>query len=169
MRSFALRNVKLRPGEEHREEIELDLEPFELGGQHYLPVPAAVPAELVVTRATSGLVLDLGFEARLHGPCYRCLEDAALDVPIAAREYQASDPAEVEELRSPYVEDDQVNLSDWGRDAVGLALPDKILCRSDCAGLCPACGKNLNDEPHVHEETSSDPRWEALEALRERL
>ena len=39
----------------------------------------------------------------------------------------------------------------WARDAVALALPEKILCRPDCAGLCPECGKNLNDEPHEHE------------------
>jgi uncharacterized protein len=47
-------------------------------------------------------------------------------------------------------------------------LPDKILCRPDCAGLCPVCGKDLNAEPHEHVEESSDPRWAALEALRER-
>ncbi len=169
MRSFALRNVKLRPGEEHREEIELDQEPFDLGGQRYLPVPAAVPANLAVSRATSGTVFELRFEARLHGPCYRCLEDAVLDVPIGAREYQATNPGEAEELRTSYVVDDQLDVAAWARDAVGLALPDKILCRPDCAGLCPVCGKNLNVEPHAHEQKSSDPRWQGLEALRERL
>jgi uncharacterized protein len=51
---------------------------------------------------------------------------------------------------------------------VALALPDKILCRPDCAGLCPECGKNLNDEPHTHEEAIVDSRWAALEALREK-
>ncbi len=48
-----------------------------------------------------------------------------------------------------------------------LELPDKILCRDDCAGLCPVCGKDLNVEPHVHEEHESDPRWAALQALRD--
>ena len=72
-----------------------------------------------------------------------------------------------EELRTPYLVDDQLEVSAWARDAVALALPDKILCRPDCAGLCPVCGKNLNDEPHEHEERAADPRWAALEALRE--
>ena len=58
-------------------------------------------------------------------------------------------------------------MSEWARDAVALALPDKILCRPDCAGLCGVCGKNLNDEPHAHEEQHGDPRWAALEALRD--
>jgi DUF177 domain-containing protein len=169
MRSFNLRQVKLRPGEEQREEIELDLEPFELGGERYLPVPETVPAELAITRASTGIVLDLGFVCRLHGPCYRCLGDAALDVTIASREYQATNPDGVDELRTPYLEDDNLDLGSWSRDAVALELPDKILCRADCAGLCPMCGKNLNDEPHEHEEEHSDSRWAALESLREQL
>ena len=52
---------------------------------------------------------------------------------------------------------------------MALALPDKILCRPECAGLCPVCGKNLNDEPHTHEEEQADSRWAALEQLRDRL
>ena len=92
MRSLNLRHIKLRSGEEYRDEIELELEPFELGGERYLPVPDKVPAELAITKASTGTVLELGFTARLHGPCYRCLGDAVLEVPIAAREYQANNP-----------------------------------------------------------------------------
>jgi len=169
MKSFNLRQVKLRPGEEYRDAVDLELEPFELGGERYLPVPAAVPAELAITKATTGTVLQLKFATRLHGPCYRCLGDAVLEVAIDAREYQATNPQESDELRTPYLEDDNLNLAAWARDAVALALPDKILCRTDCAGLCPVCGKNLNDEPHVHEEHETDSRWAALEGLREQL
>jgi len=164
-----LRQIKLRSGEEYRDEIELELEPFELGGERYLPVPDKVPAELTITKASTGTVLELGFTARLHGPCYRCLGDAVLEVPISAREYQANNPEGEEELRTPYLTDDNLDLTAWSRDTVALALPDKILCRAECAGLCPTCGKNLNDEPHEHEDQQSDSRWSALEALREKL
>src|SRR5438034_192359 len=92
MRSLNLRQIKLRSGEEYRDEIELELEPFELGGERYLPVPDRVPAELAITKATTGTVFDLRFTTRLHGPCYRCLEDAVLEVPITGREYQATNP-----------------------------------------------------------------------------
>jgi uncharacterized protein len=169
MRSLNLRQIKLRSGEEYRDEIELELEPFELGGERYLPVPDKVPAELAITKASTGTVLELGFTARLHGPCYRCLDDAVLEVPISAREYQANNPEGEEELRTPYLTDDNLDLTAWSRDAVALALPDKILCRADCAGLCPMCGKNLNEDPHEHEEEPSDSRWSALESLREQL
>jgi uncharacterized protein len=168
MTSFNLRHVKLRPGEEHREALDVELPAFEFGGQRYLPVPEEVESLLVVTRATTGTVFTLAFTVRLHGPCYRCLEDAVLELPIAVTEYQATAPDD-EELTTPYVTDEQLDVSGWARDAVALALPNKILCRSDCAGLCPACGKNLNEEPHTHEEETADPRWEALEALKDKL
>jgi DUF177 domain-containing protein len=169
MKSLNLRQLKLRSGEEYRDEIELELEPFELGGERYLPVPGTVPAELAISKATTGTVFQLGFTARLHGPCYRCLGDAVLALPISAREYQATNPDGSDELRTPYLVDDNLDLIAWARDAVALAVPDKILCRGDCAGLCPTCGKNLNDEPHTHDEEPSDSRWAALESLREQL
>jgi uncharacterized protein len=169
VKTFSLRTLKLRPGEEYRDEIELELEPFELGGQRYLPVPEKVPAELRISRASTGTVFELRFGVRLHGPCYRCLDDAVLDLPISAREYQATSPGDAEELTTQYVTDDRLELATWARDATALALPDKILCRPDCAGLCPVCGRDLNDEPHTHEEELVDPRWSGLAELRDRL
>jgi uncharacterized protein len=168
MTSFNLRHVKLRPGEEHREALEVELPAFEFGGQRYLSVPEEVESLLVVTRATTGTVFTLAFTVRLHGPCYRCLDDAVLELPIAVTEYQATVPDD-DELTTPYVDDEQLDVSAWARDAVALALPTKILCRPDCAGLCPECGKNLNEEPHTHEQETADPRWDALEALKDKL
>jgi uncharacterized protein len=165
---FSLRQVRLRSGEEFRDEVEIVVEPLELGGERYLPVPDPIPAELSIHQASTGSVFELAFRVRLHGPCVRCLDDAVLDVPIRAREYQATRP-DSDELRSPYVVDDKLDLSAWARDAIMLELPEKILCRPECAGLCPVCGKNLNDEPHGHDETPTDPRWSALERLRDRL
>ena len=168
MTVFNLRNLRLRSGEQFVDTKDVQLEPLELGGQRYLPVPATVPAELSITRASTGTVFELRFDARLHGPCYRCLEDSVLDVPIQAHEYEANAP-ETDEMRTPYVQDDKLDLSAWARDAVALALPDQILCRNDCAGLCPVCGKNLNAEPHEHEETATDERWAPLAELKEKL
>lgn len=166
MTTLDLRTLKVRSGEQWRDERQIELEPFELGGQRYVAVPQVVPAEVTVTRASTGTVFELRFDARLHGPCFRCLDDAVLDVPVEAREYQAANPGGDEELQSQYLADDKLDLSAWARDTIALELPDKILCRPACAGLCAVCGKNLNDEPHEHEEATTDPRWAALEALR---
>jgi uncharacterized protein len=167
--TLSLRQIRLRSGEEYRDTKDVELGSFELGGQRYLPVPGTVPADLTITRASTGTVFALSFAARIHGPCYRCLADAVIDLPISAREYQATNPGESEELRTPYVADDRLELSAWARDALALALPDKILCKPDCAGLCPVCGRDLNVEPHAHEESEGDPRWSALAELRDRL
>jgi uncharacterized protein len=166
---FPLRRLRLRSGDEHRDAVEIELEPFELGGQRYLPVPQAVEAELTLVQATTGLDMRLAFAVRLHGPCVRCLADAVLDVSIDAREYHADDAGAGEELRSEYVVDDQLELTAWARDAIALALPDQILHAPDCAGLCPFCGKDLNVEPHTHDDVVADPRWSALEELKDRL
>ena len=169
MTVFSLRKLRLRTGEEHRDDVAVQLEPFELGGQRYLAVPAHATAELTIGRATGGDLFRLRFATRMHGPCMRCLEDAVVDVVVAAQEYHAADPAAGEEMRSEYVVDDQLLVSTWARDAMALQLPDQILCRPDCAGLCPECGKNLNREPHVHPEETADPRWAVLGDLRDQL
>jgi uncharacterized protein len=169
MRSFNLRAIKLRSGEEYRDEVELELQPFELAGERYIAVPERVPGELTIAKASTGTVFELSFTGRLHGPCFRCLDDAVLELPIEAREYHATNPGEADELRTPYVSDDKLDLVAWARDALALELPEKILCRPDCAGLCPVCGRNLNEEPHAHADEVTDPRWADLEKLRDRF
>ena len=169
MTTFNLRTVKLRAGEQFRDVRTVDLEPLALGGQRYVPLPESPEVALSLTQTSSGLVLELELDVRVLGPCVRCLADAGLDVRVGAREYQATSPGESDELTTPYVTDSKLDLSAWAHDAVALALPDKILCREDCAGLCPVCGKDLNREPHEHEAEQLDPRWEALSELRDRL
>jgi uncharacterized protein len=163
---FSLRHLRLRPGEEHREELAVELAPLTLGGVLYEATPSTVPAELVVQRAQTGDVFRLRFATRVEGPCMRCLAPAGVDVVVDAQEYESSDPAAAEELRSEYVRDGELDVGAWAHDQVALNLPEPILCRPDCAGLCPVCGRNLNDDPHEHDEVVVDPRWAALEALR---
>jgi len=166
MTTFDLRTLRIRSGDQAGERVEIEVEPLALAGQAYEPKPNPAPAELTVTRASSGAVLELALDVALQGPCFRCLQDAELPLQLRLREYQATKP-DSEEERTEYLEDDRLDLSAWAHDAIALALPDKILCRPDCAGLCPVCGKDLNVEPHEHVDERTDPRWAALEALRE--
>ena len=169
MTTFDLRRLRLWSGQEHREAVEIELEPLHYGGQSYLPVPGTVLAELTLDCTASGILFLLRFDARFFGPCYRCLGDAELSLTISGQEYQASSPGEAEELQTPYLADDLLDLSRWARDAVALALPEKILCRPECAGLCPECGRDLNREPHEHVHEEVDPRWGPLAELRDEL
>jgi uncharacterized protein len=159
--TFNVRTVKLRPGEQFRDVRSVDLEPLDLGGQRYVPIPESPEAVITLTQTSSGLVLELELEVRMVGPCVRCLADAGVSLHVESQEYQATSPGESDELTTPYLVEHRL--------AVALALPDKILCRDDCAGLCPVCGRDLNREPHEHEGEPSDPRWAALADLKDRL
>jgi uncharacterized protein len=164
--TFPLRTLALRPGQEARRAVDVDVEPFRLGGDLY-PVNTPVAVELTIQRAVTGDIFRLVFSAVLTGPCMRCLQPATQQVAVDARDYEAESGEATAELHTEYVRDGELDLSAWARDQIAFALPEQILCRPDCAGLCPVCGKDLNDEPHEHVEETTDPRWAALEALRE--
>jgi uncharacterized protein len=162
-----LARLSLSHGEGRRLELPVRLEPLELAGQAYAVAPESVPARLDVSRPSGGYAFRLRFPLRIEGPCMRCLEAAAMETEADAREV-AHDDTDDEELRSPYVEDDELDLGRWAHDAAVLAIPTQFLCREDCAGLCPACGESLNDaDPaeHKHEQTP-DPRWAKLQELK---
>ena len=153
-------------GEGRKLELAVAIEPFVLGGESYKVEPELVPVRLDVSRTTGmGYALRLRLDAALSGPCMRCLEAASPRFTVDARE--VSQPGEGEELASPYVESGVLDLRGWARDALALALPASVLCRPDCAGLCPVCGANLNSAgPDHHHEREPDPRWAKLSEVR---
>jgi uncharacterized protein len=160
-----LAGLRLTPGEGRRLELEVPIEPLSLGAERYEAAPATVPVKLEVSRmAGGGYALHLRFATHLSGPCMRCLKDAAPAVEVEAREVDR--PGEGEELDSPYVEGERLDLAAWAHDAFALASPSKVLCREDCAGLCPICAADLNEAGpgHTHER-EPDPRWSKLREL----
>ena len=163
---FDLGALRLTSGEGRRLDVEVSLHPLTLGGERYTPDPPVVPARLDISRTTgSGYALRLSFEVSVTGPCMRCLSPAAPTFEIDARE--VSQPGGGEELQSPYVDDEVLDLGGWAHDALALVLPTQILCRPDCAGLCPVCGADLNQAgPDHHHEQSPDPRWAKLSEIR---
>ncbi len=169
MTTVDLRTLRLRPGEVRRETFDVELEPFVLGGQRYEATPSTIPVDLDMAQASGALVFDLRLRVHLTGACMRCLGHAEVERALRARELHDFDAPPGDELRSDYVVDGHLQLSTWARDAVALELPEQILCRDDCAGLCPVCGKDLNAEPHEHTEREPDPRWAALAELRDEL
>jgi uncharacterized protein len=161
-----LARLSLSHGEGRRLDLPVRLEPLELAGQKYV-APGSVTARLDVSRPSGGYAFRLRFPLRIEGPCMRCLENAALEAAVDSREV-AQDDTDDEELRSPYVEHDELDLGRWCHDAAVLTIPTRFLCRPDCAGLCPVCGEPLNDaDPADHEhESEPDPRWAKLKELK---
>jgi uncharacterized protein len=167
-RAFAVDLAALRLGaaEGRRLELEVEIAPLVLGSERYTAQPARVPATLDVSRMLGGgYALRLRLRAALAGPCMRCLKDAAPPVEVDAREVDR--PGGGEELDSPYVQDETLDLAAWARDAFALGAPVKVLCREDCAGLCPICAADLNEEgPEHRHERLPDSRWAKLRELR---
>jgi uncharacterized protein len=164
--SFDLGRLRLTTGEGRRLELEVALDPLLFGGETYTATPHAVDAILDISRTTHhGYALRLRFDASLQGPCMRCLEPARPEISVDSRE--VDQPGDVEELRSPYVTDEVLDVHAWARDALALALPAQLLCRAECAGLCATCGTDLNTAgpEHAHER-EPDPRWAKLGEIR---
>jgi uncharacterized protein len=163
---FDLAALRLATGEGRRIELAVELDPFELGGERYSVAPPLLDAILNVSRTTgSGHALRLRFQARLEGPCMRCLAAAEPLLEIDARE--VSQPGSGDELQSPYVNEGVLDVRAWAREALALTLPTRILCRPDCAGLCAVCGADLNEAGPDHgHEPEPDPRWAKLAELK---
>ncbi len=162
--SFDLARLNLRSGEGKRLELEVELGSFRFGEEGYVAEPSVVPVVLDISRMTgNGWALRLRFDAALRGPCMRCLEDAAPSVAVDAREVHQ--PGGGDDLESPYVEGEELDLRQWAHDALVLALPVQVLCRPDCAGLCVECGADLNKDPDHTHGPKLDPRWAKLGEL----
>lgn len=115
---------------------------------------------------------------RLEWACARCLEPVILDVqrnfdllyrPQGADAGRAELSVTAAEAEVSYYEGEGLLLEDVIREQVLLAVPLKAICREDCKGLCPHCGKNLNNEQCSCAEPVEDPRWNALKEMRGKL
>lgn len=159
-----LGSLTLSPGEGRRLDLDVTIDSLVLADQRYAP-QGPVGAHLDVSRTMGGYSLRLRADVPLEGPCMRCLERADRGIAIDARE--VDQPGGGEELSSPYVVRDELDLRSWARDALALALPAQIVCTEECRGLCAVCGENLNtaEAEHAH-EPEPDPRWAALRELR---
>lgn len=164
--TFDLAGLRLSPGEGRKIELRVPIDALELGGERYRARPEQVPVVLDVSKMTGGgYALRLKLSATLSGPCMRCLKEAAPEVEVQVREVDV--PGEGEELESPYVHGEIVDVAVWAHDAFALAAPAKVLCKEDCRGLCPECAVDLNDAgpEHAHER-APDSRWAKLSELK---
>lgn len=126
-----------------------------------VPQGSEITLDLKLESVIEGVLVTGTAEAELAGQCCRCLEPLSDDDVFDLQELYYYPGQDADEEAS-FVVDEQIDLDSAIRDAVVLTLPFQPLCRDDCAGLCPDCGANLNNDPgHSHGE-QIDPRWAAL-------
>lgn len=115
-------------------------------------------------------------ETKLELSCARCLEPVVEEVHRAFDLFYSPLPKGVKPEEERLKEDDAdigfyqgdgLFFTDVLREQVLLAVPMKAICRSDCRGLCAACGANLNYEDCRCETHSTDPRLAPLARLKQ--
>jgi uncharacterized protein len=126
--------------------------------------PISVDVEL--ESLTDGIVVTGRVATQWVGDCRRCLGPVTGTMDVVVRELYQPRPDNDDAFA---IDGDFLDLEPLVREAVLLELPLAPLCRPDCAGLCPECGADRNETDCGHTEVSGDPRWAALEELRERL
>jgi uncharacterized protein len=115
------------------------------------------------------------FSAGITARCHRCLKPIDLDLSRSFhltylppdKERFAKEEVELtdSELEVSYMDSVFLPLHEMIREQVYLALPMKFLCTSDCKGLCPHCGVNMNEVECECAREEMDPRWASLKAI----
>jgi uncharacterized protein len=186
---LTLKSMEFKVSELEKEPIEFDLQldpgsiDFGIEATQDGPLSASGRAEVIHEhRGPKDIVADIRLRGQYAGefqlPCARCVEP--VDVPLAGdydlifRPVEADADAPERSITAPeteigYYQKDSLLLEDVLREQVLLSLPVRTLCKPDCKGLCPRCGKNRNLEACTCDEGPADPRWEALADLRGRI
>ena len=150
------------PGERRRVEVD---GPIAEVANSAARVTGEVRADLMLESLGGGALAAHGtVTAAWTGECRRCLGEASGVVAAEVRElFETGSDGE----ETYPVDHDQIDVEPLVRDAVLLELPLAPLCREACEGLCPVCGANRNDDDCGHEPDTRDPRWAALDDLKE--
>jgi uncharacterized protein len=133
------------------------------------------------TKIGRQVLVQASFLIPLTSPCKRCLEAVNLSENVElirtfvpdeqkrpARPHEGEgaeasfEPALVDEET---YQGKELDLAPAIREQILLSLPVAPLCREDCKGLCPRCGKDLNDGECGCDRTVLDPRWAALKGI----
>jgi uncharacterized protein len=133
-----------------------------------------VEGSVKLTRTNRGILVQGTLHTEFPVECSRCLKmfDCPLTVNIEEEYFPVIDvnsgtSIEIPEDADSFTIDEHhiLDLSEAIRQNALLAIPMKVICRKDCAGLCPECGKNLNEGQCDCNTENIDPRWAKLVKL----
>ena len=123
---------------------------------------------LHLSRSSRGILVQGALETSMQGQCGRCLSSAAIHIDVALEELFVY-PPELGVEESTVAEDGILDVAPLLREEIFLLTPIGVLCRPDCAGLCPNCGSNLNEGACGCLPEAVDPRFVMLQALKDDL
>jgi uncharacterized protein len=148
-----------------RKTVDVVLPPTDLGVDDERII-GEITVDLLATSNIDGVVVEGTITTPWRATCRRCLADVAGTAHIDVEEvYQDVSTASVVDGDAFPIEGDQIDLVPAVREAILLELPDDVLCRDDCAGICPMCGADRNQVTCDCDTTVRDERWAALADL----
>lgn len=119
----------------------------------------------VLTNTKKGILFEADGNTEVIYLCSRCLEKVKVPVPFHINEmFYPSGSVENEKEAETFC-DDEIDLTDVIQRSILENLPMKVVCKEECKGLCPKCGKNLNEGDCDCSDTQFDPRLESLRTL----
>ncbi len=138
-----------------------------------VPATAPLTGQVRLTRTDRGILVDAHLRTRVKLTCGRCVKEFEQDLPIDFTEEFMSTvdvdtglPVAVEDPEAFTIEEDHVlDLGEAVRQYGLLNLPIQAICRADCAGLCPVCGKDRNEGQCGCDLSEDDPRLAKLAEL----
>jgi len=147
----------LAEGVGYQRDIALDLPRVRLADDLTLDF---LKGTLRLSRNSRGILVQGDLESHVSSECARCLQEIFVPVTLDVEELFTYPPSS----DSAYSVDDTgiLDLAPLLREEAFLAVPMTALCRPDCAGLCPECGKNLNEGTCDCERDTIDPRLAVL-------
>jgi len=132
--------------------------PFDLPGIQLSPeiITRRLLGTLRISRTSEGLLLQGDFKTHIPATCVRCLEDTeqllhtVFTDLVAFPKIQRYESSSEDEPELVLPDDGYIDLAPLLSEYLLLEIPMKPLCRSDCKGLCPDCGADLNKEACEH-------------------
>ena len=141
----------------------LDLSDCEFWGEYPFKTPIEVAANL--SNRAGMVVLTTHATVRFETGCARCTKGVVLDIPIDTENYVVTEYENQDDNSMILAEDYIIDLDEIAEFAVITSAPMKVLCKDDCKGLCPKCGKDLNEGKCDCPEKEPDPRLAILKNL----
>ena len=151
MRRFDLRSLRFGEASDTWRRLPVDVAPFVFGGMDYAVPGDTIDLLLTAARVGDRLTLTAEFETDVQGPCQRCLNDAVVHIAPRGMDYVRHGDSEGDDEDEGYASGFILDVERWARDLIADELPQQLLCREDCRGLCAVCGADLTADPeHAH-------------------
>lgn len=146
-----LTEVLLTDGKVIKREAQIGLEVLSYRFGDFQIKQASMLSLTIENKGEKKLVVTGDASLEVLIPCARCLE------PVASRlDIQFENELDAEE--KDYIDGYSLDTDQLVHDEALLVWPERVLCKEDCKGLCPVCGKNQNDGACDCDTTVRDPR-----------